>query len=720
MPHPPTGQTANPPAAGPVRIGVDVGGTFTDLVLADDAGGLRVLKVPSTPPDFQRAVLHAIGRALGEGAGENWPRVDADERGSEEKKNQSISSSDPGSSASMRGNTSFAARGAARVVHGSTVATNALLQRAGEPVAFITTEGFRDMLLIGRQNRPNLYALRVTRPQPITARENWFTVRERIGASGEVVEALREDDVDRLVDQIRGRGLRHAAVCLLFSFVNPVHERRLGERLVQAGITVSLSCDVLPEFREYERASTTAINAALRPTVQTYLHALQSGLPQSIGSLEIMHSGGGTFSAADAAAKAAQLVLSGPAGGVIGAAYVAAQAGFSDVITYDMGGTSTDVATIPGGKPQWTTATKVDGLPIGLPMFDIHTVGAGGGSVAFLDAGGALRVGPRSAGANPGPASYARGGTEPTVTDANLVLGRILPDAFLGGSMRLDADLANQAIAPLAAAMGKTVIEAALGIVTVAEGNMAHAIRAVTARRGHDPRRFTLVTFGGAGGLHACALAEALDVPRVLVPPYCGVLSALGMVVAAPVADVSQTVVHLGDQLDDARIAAECGRLNLLASQQLPNDRTAAVEVYADVRFRGQSHEIQVRVERPQMAAIEAAFRESYEREYGRCPEGRAVELVTLRLRRIGEAPALSLPVVAPAASTNRSVSLVNPAGETVRATALERGALVGKSVPGPLLLVDPEATTFVPEHWTATGHERGWVLLEQRSAVPR
>jgi N-methylhydantoinase A len=680
MPHPPTGQTANPPAAGPVRIGVDVGGTFTDLVLADSAGALRIVKVPSTPPDFQLAVLDAMANALGAGDGAR----------------------------------------AARVVHGSTVATNALLQRAGEPVAFITTEGFRDMLLIGRQNRPNLYALRVNRPQPITAPENWFTVRERVGASGEVIEPLREDDIGGLIEAVRGRGLRHAAVCLLFSFVNPVHERRLGERLAHAGITVSLSCDVLPEFREYERASTTAINAALRPTVQTYLHALRSALPPGVEALEIMHSGGGTFSAADAAAKAAQLVLSGPAGGVIGAAYVATQAGFPDVITYDMGGTSTDVATILDGKPQWTTATKVDGLPIGLPMFDIHTVGAGGGSVAFLDAGGALRVGPRSAGANPGPACYARGGTEPTVTDANLVLGRILPAAFLGGSMRLDPDLARKAIAPLAAAMGKSVTEAALGVVTVAEGNMGHAIRAVTARRGHDPRKFTLVTFGGAGGLHACALAEALDIPRVLVPPYCGVLSALGMVVAPPVVDVSQTVVHLGEQLDDSRVAAECGRLNLAASERIPNERMSGVEVYADARFRGQSHELKVRVERPQLEAIEAAFRTAYEGEYGRCPEGRAVELVTLRLRRIGQAQALELPVLSRTPGTTRTVTLTDAEGKRVRATAVERGALVGESRAGPLLVIDPEATTFVPQDWAATGHERGWVLLERREETLR
>ena len=671
MAHLPTGQTAPFPAGGAVRVGVDVGGTFTDLVAVDDSGTLRVIKVPSTPPDFQLGVLDAIAATLASGGGR------------------------------------------ARVVHGSTVATNALLQRAGEPVAFITTEGFGDMLLIGRQNRPRLYALRVERVAPVVARENCFTVRERIGASGEVVEALCEEEIDRVVEAVKARGLRQAAVCLLFSFVNPEHERRLGCRLEEAGIAASLSCDVLPEYREYERASTTAINAALRPTVQAYLQALQSDLPQAVESLEIMHSGGGTFSAAEAATRAAHLVLSGPAGGVIGAAHVAAHAGFSEVITYDMGGTSTDVATVLGGRPQWTTGTQVDGLPIGLPVFDIHTVGAGGGSVAFLDSGGALRVGPRSAGARPGPACYGRGGTEPTVTDANVVLGRVLPDAFLGGSMRLDAGLARGAVAPLAAAMGKTLAEAALGIVAVAEGNMAHAMRAVTARRGHDPRDFTLVTFGGAGGLHACALAEALDVRRVLVPPYCGVLSALGMVVAPPVADVSQTVVHLGDQLDDARVAAECGKLNLLASERLADERTAAVEVYADVRFRGQSHELTVRVDRPQIAAIESAFRAAYEREYGRCPVGRAVELVTLRLRRVGHVPPLALPRVGRREGQWRTVSVTDVTGRAVEASAMGREHLVGTSVRGPLLVIDAEATTYVPVSWVAHGRADGGVLLE-------
>ena len=426
-----------------VRVGVDVGGTFTDLVAWDAATGrLDVVKVPSTPPDFHRAVLDAVARGTGgNGAGGNGP----------------------------------AGRPAA-VVHGSTVATNALLQRAGEPVAFVTTDGFRDLLLIGRQNRPELYALHVVRPPPITPEQNWFTVRERVDAAGGVVAPLDDGDVARLVRDVQRRGLRHAAVCLLFSFVNPDHERRVAAALRAAGVTVSLSSDVLPEFREYERASTTAINASLGPTVAAYLRLLAEGLgvgrpavgvedatadaprptPNAPPSLAIMHSGGGTLSPADAAARAAKLVLSGPAGGVIGAAFVAAAAGFPDAITYDMGGTSTDVAVVLGGQPQWSTGGVVDGLPIGLPAFDIHTVGAGGGSVARVDAGGALRVGPQSAGATPGPACYGRGGLDPTVTDADVVLGRIPADRFLGGGMTIEIDRAVRAVQPLADRMGKS------------------------------------------------------------------------------------------------------------------------------------------------------------------------------------------------------------------------------------------------------------------------
>ena len=699
-----------------MRIGVDVGGTFTDLVCFDPATGeLSVVKLPSTPPGFHLAVIDAVGRVMQSGR-------------------------------------------PIRIVHGSTVATNALLQRSGEPCAFATTEGFGDMLLIGRQNRPRLYALHVTRPRPLTSEENWFTVRERIDCKGQVIEALTEPQIDRLIDQILSRGLRHVAVCLLFSFVNPVHEQMIGQRCARAGMTVSLSSEILPEFREYERASTTVINAALRPTVQQYLEALAATLRQknrNVGpknrdgsysssgeagdgsadganpevdgkiapvpifdpEVRIMHSGGGTLSVPEAQASAARLVLSGPAGGVIGAAFMGASAGFRDLITYDMGGTSTDVATIIDGQPQWTTSSMVDGLPLGLAALDIHTVGAGGGSVAYLDPGGALRVGPRSAGAVPGPACYNRGGAEPTVTDANLVLGRILADDFAGGAMPIYPDLARRALEPLASAMGRTVAETALGIVRVAENNMGRAVRAVTSQRGLDPRRFTLLSFGGAGGLHACALAESLEIPRVLVPPCCGVLSALGMVVAPPVVDASRTVVHLGDQLDDARLAAEFGLISGQTMDVVPYDQTAAVEAYADVRFHGQSHELTVRIHRPSRDHIAGQFIEAYQIRYGQVPSQAATEIVTLRVRRIGHVAKLRMPPLHQSADRSRrpEADVTLGDGVTTRAPVMTRAGMPPDRVtPGPLLLVDPEATAFVPPGWQARAGADGSIILER------
>ena len=670
MPGPSTEQTE-------LLIGVDVGGTFTDLVAFDPTTAkLSVLKLPSTPPDFHRAVIEAATHAC---AASDRP---------------------------------------ARLIHGSTVATNALLQRAGEPVAFVTTEGFRDMLLIGRQNRPILYALTVRRPPPITPEENWFTVRERIDAHGDVVASLTRDAIDMLIADIKAKGLKHVAVCLLFSFVNPSHEKRVGEAASAAGLSVSLSSDLLPEFREYERASTTAINASLRPTVQSYLESLASGLPTCIRSLRISQSAGGTLAVDEAARAAAKLVLSGPAGGVMGAAWMARQANVADVITYDMGGTSTDVALVAGATPQWTTTSTIDGLPIGLPMFDIKTVGAGGGSVAMLDAGGALRVGPRSAGAVPGPACYARGGTESTVTDANLVLGRIVPDQFLGGAMRVDEALARAAIETLAAGMGKDVTETALGIVRVAEANMAAAIRAVTSRRGHDPRNFALLSFGGAGGLHACALAEALEIPRVIVPPFAGVLSALGMVTAAPVVDVARTVVHLGSKLDDAELESEFAQLSQQASHTLPDADTKHIEYYADARFRGQSHELKVQVVHQNVAEVSRQFHAAYRATYGRPPRERAIEIVTLRVRRIGQEPPVTLSPISPATgrySGIRVTQLIDESGRQVSASVLRRDELIALGrQPGPALLIDPEATTFIPAAWFAESSPNGIVTLKR------
>jgi N-methylhydantoinase A len=658
-----------------LRIGVDVGGTFTDLVAVGPDGALRVVKVPSTPPAFHQGVLDAVGQAVG-------------------------------------------AEGGASIVHGSTVATNALLQRNGERAAMITTEGFRDLLLIGRQDRPKLYDLHVRRPRPVVAPEDCFTVAERVGSNGDVVRPLDDADVDRVLSEIESLGIRHVAVCLLFSFVNPDHERRIAGACARRGLTCSISSDVLPEFREYERASTTAINASLRPTVEAYLGQLEAGLPAGARDLRIMQSNGGTLTVKEAGESAVRLLLSGPAGGVIGAGYVAQQLGLADVITYDMGGTSTDVATVIGGRAEWTTRTAIDGLPVGVPMFDIHTVGAGGGSVAYVDDGGALRVGPRSAGAVPGPACYGRGGAEPTVTDANLVLGRILSAHFLGGHMPLRTDLAERAVGGLADRLGKSLHETALGILRVVESNMEHAIRAVTSRRGHDPRSFTLVSFGGAGGLHACRLAESLEIPRVLIPPYAGVLSALGMVVAPAIADASKTVLHLGDQLDDSRLPAEFGYLSGLTSDRIPPERTGRVEVFADVRFAGQSHELTVPITAPTLENIEASFFDAYRRRYGELPSNGRMEVVTLRIRRTARQPALTLPAVATAAPVRERVRLVDGDGTPREADAMNRAALLAAGpTAGPLLLIDPEATAFVPQGWAATADAAGAVLLNRASS---
>jgi N-methylhydantoinase A len=655
-----------------IRIGADVGGTFTDLVSWD---GRRIVthKLPSTPPQYEQAVIEGVLR--------------------------------------LRGSHAEVA-----VVHGSTVATNALLQRAGAPIAFITTEGFRDMLLIGRQNRPALYDLRVRRPATIAPTEHCFAVRERVDAAGRVIVQLGDDEIDRVIAELRASGLRHAAVCLLFSFINPEHEQRLAARCAAAGITVSLSSDVLPEFREYERASTTAINATLRPVVQEYLQSLEAGLGAT--SLRVMHSGGGTFGADDAARIAARMVLSGPAGGVIGAAFVARLSGIGDCVTYDMGGTSTDVAVIRDGRPQWATTSVIDGLPIGLPMFDIHTVGAGGGSIAFVDAGGALRVGPRSAGARPGPACYGRGGDEPTVTDANVVLGRIRPERFLGGAMRLDIDSAHRVIARLGQRIGLDPARAALGIVTIVQNNMSQAVRAVTARRGIDPRDLALVSFGGAGGLHACAMAEMLDIQTVVLPPYCGVLSALGMVVAAAEADCSQTVLHSVESLDDPALRACAERLRTGAVARL-GEPAEVVKFFADARFNGQSHELAVAVDPPAMHHIESSFLDAYARMYGTIPSGRRVEIVTLRARARGAAPRIALPPLAPVISTRiASVKLTNFAGASIETPVMDRAALASAGpTGGPILLLDADATALIPSGWIAQAREDGTILARRSAA---
>ncbi len=555
-----------------MRIGVDTGGTFTDFVLWDGER-IRSRKVRSTPDDPSRAIFEGLAGLEPE-----------------------------------------------EVVHGSTVATNALLERKGARTAFVTTEGFEDLLLIARQNREKLYDLfAAPRPQ-LVPEELTFGLPERMLYDGSVERELPASAVEELAKELRRREVETVAVCLLHSYANPAHEQQVGRGL--DGFLVSLSHEVLPEYREFERASTTVVNAYLTPLMARYIEGLErklGGVP-----LRVFQSNAGSIPARAAARGAIQTVLSGPAGGVVGAAAVAEQAGFKRVISFDMGGTSTDVA-LYDGQFTYTGESTLGGFPIRVPMLDIHSVGAGGGSIAYLDSAGALRVGPHSAGARPGPICYGEG-EELTVTDANLLLGRIDPDRFLGGRMQLDVDRAREFAGPFAAKLGVSVERAAEAVVDVANSNMERAIRAISVERGHDPRDFALLSFGGAGAQHACELADRLDIGTVIVPPLAGVLSAFGMLAADCVRDYSQSV--LGSDADKA-----FGELEARAAAEFSDEgyEEVLLERSIDLRYRGQSYEITV------PHSDRDRFSDYHMKLYGYDHEGREVEQVTARVKAVAK-----------------------------------------------------------------------------------
>ncbi len=674
-----------------LRLGVDVGGTFTDVVTVDGAGQVAIAKVPSTPRDQSTGVL-AGWEALG------------------------------GSSPSV-----------AVFAHGTTVATNALLERRGGRTALVTTEGFRDILEIGRQERASLYDLTRHKAPPLVPRDLRFTVRERMGPTG-VVVPLDLAGLAETVEDVAAAEVDAVAVCLLFGFLHPEHERSVGAALRARlpGVAVSLSSEVLPEFREYERFSTTVADAYLRPRLGDYLHRLESrsaaaGLPEPL----VMQSSGGVADAGVAAMHPARFVLSGPAGGVVGASYVAGLSGVPDVLTFDMGGTSTDVAPVVDGRVQLTTESVVAGVPLRLPMVDVHTVSAGGGSIAWIDDGGALRVGPRSAGAEPGPACYGRGGTEATVTDANLVLGGLPEGATLGrggpdGSVTLRHDLAESALSRLGVRLGLSAREAALGVVRVADTEMVRALRVVSIERGLDPRDFALVAFGGAGGLHACSLAEELGCRTVLVPRAAGVLSALGLAISDVrhdhVTAFLRTVAEhepagAGADLETTLAQAFAG-LELTARAALVDAR---LERFADLRYAGQSFELTVPGGR--VAELVPAFHAAHERRYGHRIDDEPVEIVALRVvaTQAGGLPDLR------AASTQRTAS--DPADDPdrgvigVREILLPGGAVAaavhdrtrmatGARVRGPAVVEFPEATCVVRPGWAGTVDEVGTLVL--------
>ncbi len=663
------------------RLGVDTGGTFTDFVWLGPDGRYQIHKQLSTPHDPSEAILAGMERML-------VPET-------------------------------------AVVVHGSTVATNALLERKGARTVLITTKGFADLLAIGRQNRPDIYALVPQKPPPLVPTAWRFEVEERVTANGEVLHPLNLADLPDIWQKLQAAQIESVAVCLLFSFLQPAHERQIRDFLqaqVGAGeLHISLSSDILPEYREYERTATTVINAYVAPLMTRYLRRLAVGVQPR--RLSVMQSNGGIISASTAGAEAARTALSGPAGGVVGARFVAEQSGFPEIITFDMGGTSTDVALCPGRLP--TTANgEIAGLPLRLPIIDIHTVGAGGGSIARVDAGGALQVGPESAGAFPGPACYGRSQEESgerrvssdllaTVTDANLVLGRLDADRFLGGTMALDETAANQALQTLAGAMGVADAEtAALGVIQVANANMERAIRRISVERGYDPRRFSLMPFGGAGPLHACELAESLQIPRVLVPSVPGVLSALGMLVAAPTKDYSQTVMRAvagwGDA-DEAWLVAQAAPLVERAVAEMVaegHDAAAVTLSYRlDVRYQGQSHELTV----PWVVgetAVSAQFHAAHQQRYGyRLPEGEMLELVTLRVTAVAPSRPLQMPQEPPGPA-DASAAVVGQKRVWFKqqpqpTTLYERARLrPGNQFSGPAILFQYDTTVVVPPGW--------------------
>ncbi|HVU45369.1 MAG TPA: hydantoinase/oxoprolinase family protein [Terracidiphilus sp.] len=567
-----------------MRIAIDTGGTFTDCVCL--AGGrLRVLKIFSTPADPSQAVLVAVRKLAG--------NEEAD------------------------------------LCHGTTVGTNAMLERTGARVAFITTAGFEDTIAIGRQARARLYDWFAPIPVCLVSRELCFGVPERVSAEGEVLREPTGEELAALVNGIRASGAQSAAISTLFSFANPATEKRIEAALSELGIPISASHCILPEFREYERASTTVVNAYLAPKMQNYLLALEQ---RTHGRVSVMQSSGGIVSARLAAREPVRTVLSGPAGGVVGACRMAHAAGFTSIIGFDMGGTSTDVflAQNAADGAERTSESVVAGAPIGVPMLDIHTAGAGGGSIARFDAGGMLRVGPESAGADPGPICFGHG-TRPTVTDANLLLGRLDAESFLGGGVALDRERTEKLMRELKGSLA-TVEEFASGILRVIETQMEKAIRVISVERGHDPRDFTLVAFGGGGPLHACSLAAALRIPRVLVPAFPGALSAVGILLADTVRDYSRTVMLPGSAINNiAPLFTELEQHG--AADFAAEGLTGAAQRTVDLRYARQGYELDLPFDAGNPARSIEAFHELHRQRYGFSDSARPIEIVNLRLR---------------------------------------------------------------------------------------
>lgn len=625
--------------------GVDVGGTFTDVVLVARDGAAaapRAIKTPTTPADQGVGVVNGLDAGNGTGA------------------------------ASLMG-------------HGTTTATNAVLERDLARTVLVTTRGFTDVLVIGRQARPALYDLTVTRPEPLVPSDLVVTADERVGADGTVTVELTDDEVDRVVEAVAALEPESVAVSLLFSYANDAHERRLCAALeARLEVPVTRSSELLPEFREYERASTCVLNAVVAPRMRRYLSGLDDRLPDM--TISVMMSGGGTTDLDHAAHAPVHTLLSGPAAGVVAAGAIATVAGYPDAVAFDMGGTSSDVCLIRNGQPEISSHSTIDRVPFRTPAVAVHTVGAGGGSIAWIDRGGALRVGPRSAGADPGPACYGKGGTEPTVTDAHCVLGHLDPERRLGGGLTLDVEAAQTAIDALPADA-----DGAVGVLTVVRATMARALRKVSTERGVDPGGLALVAYGGAGPLHAAALARELGMQAVVVPPAAGVLSALGLLLAPPRAEASRTLMTAAD--DDGEVWSE---LTDAATEQLLAQGAVGeptVTRIAECRYAGQSHELRIDAE----GDLSARFHETHEASYGYRMPDEQVQLVTARVIAEGE-PVLSAPPGEWEHEHRDETTRRIVAGtREVDARVLSRGSLSpGDRFEGPALVEQSDTTTLI------------------------
>jgi N-methylhydantoinase A len=643
-----------------LRIAIDTGGTFTDCVWID-RGRIRLLKVFSTPADPAQAIAEAILQIA---------------------RNSSVT-----------------------LLHGTTVGTNAILQRKGARVALVTTSGFEDAIEIGRQARPKLYDFFFDRVEPLVPSELRFGIAERTDSEGRILEEPAPADLAKLRENIAAQKPDSIAISLLFSFANPNNENAVEETLKALNLPLSVSHKILPEFREYERTSTVVVNAYLQPVMQRYLESLDQRLsqPSSRNRIFVMQSSGGITTLATAAREPVRTVLSGPAGGVVGASATARLSGFRQIISFDMGGTSTDVALVDG-EARASSQSEIAGLPVGVPMLDIHTVGAGGGSLARFDSAGALRVGPESAGADPGPICYGRG-TLPTVTDVNLLLGRLQPHRFLSGNFQLDLERTRQFAAEWLKQQNSNLSleRFAAGVIRVVNATMEKAIRVVSIERGFDPRRFCLVAFGGAGGLHACELAQALSIPRVIVPALPGALSAYGILVSDVIKDYSRTVLWRATaDLPLAKLEQEFKTLSRAAQRDFRSEDwtgTIREQRSIDTRYRGQGYELNI----PFSPNLIGDFHRVHEQRYGYSHPDREVEIVTLRLRAVLKSPPSPTTRERGKRPTKPSHSKVEKApvffdGKPQSTTIFERDQLTsGKKYSGPAVITEYSATTIVP-----------------------